>query len=307
MIQLRGVTKYYGQRMAVQDIDIDINKGQIAGLLGPNGAGKTTILRILTCYMPATKGKVMVDGLDADKDSLRIRQRLGFMPENVPLYGDLSLEQFFRFACRAKGIPARAAKAEMAKVISLCGLEGHEGRLIKHLSKGLRQRVGIAQALIGDPQILILDEPTSGLDPAQVVEIRELIRELGKTRTIILSTHILAEASQVCDMVIILNRGRVVAQGTLAELGRKLQHEGGSPVLVRTDATEDAMSKLKALPFVYEISRNDTGIYEVTLDTRDESKANLIREMVNLGLNVFEVKQRELSLEEIFIKLVLSE
>jgi len=307
MIQVKGVTKYYGQRLAVKDISFEIMQGRVVGLLGPNGAGKTTILRILTCYLPPTEGSVLVAGIDSQKDPLGIREKIGFMPENVPLYGDMSVLQFLGFVADSKGIAARDRRYEISKVISQCGLEQQEKRLIRHLSKGQRQRVGLAQALLGNPQILILDEPTAGLDPAQVLEIRQLVVELGKEKTVLLSTHILPEASQVCNEVIILNNGRLIAQGTLSELREKLKRSEEMRFFVRTNADFKTMLELKNENFVVDVNEKQKGEYEILLKPEVDASGKLSKTIVEKGISLFELRSMELSLEEIFVRLLIYE
>ncbi|MBN2125016.1 MAG: ABC transporter ATP-binding protein, partial [Deltaproteobacteria bacterium] len=196
MIAAEQLTKYYGLKPAIQEVSFEVRKGEIVGFLGPNGAGKTTILRIITCFMQPTSGRILVDGLSTRRDSLKVRRKIGFLPENVPLYSELSVKAFLAFAGAVKGLSGKELQAEIDRVLGACDLKEHGRRLVKHLSKGLKQRVGLAQALLNDPPILILDEPTTGLDPAQIVDVRKLIRELGGERTVLLSTHILPEVGQ---------------------------------------------------------------------------------------------------------------
>lgn len=220
MIEVSRLTKRYGDLVAIEDVSFTAGKGQILGFLGPNGAGKTTTMRIITGYLPATSGTVRVHGFDVFNDSLEVRRRIGYLPENPPLYNDMTVISYLRFAGRIKGIPRGSLPAAIERVISTCGLSGTERRLLGHLSKGYRQRVGLAQALIHDPPALILDEPTIGLDPKQIVEIRTLIRQLAGERTVILSTHILPEVAQLCDKVVIINEGQVIVEDSLANLTR---------------------------------------------------------------------------------------
>lgn len=221
MIEVRNLTKRFGDIVAVADVTFTAAKGQILGFLGPNGAGKTTTMRIVTGFMPATSGTVKVAGFDIFDQSYEVRKRIGYLPENPPLYGDMTTEGYLRFVGRIKGV----AKADLAdavdRVLQRCGLTEVTGRLLGHLSKGFRQRVGLAQALIHDPSVLVLDEPTIGLDPRQIREIRTLIRELAGERTVILSTHILPEVAQLCEKVVIINDGRVAVDGLLADLTRE--------------------------------------------------------------------------------------
>ena len=223
MIEVEHLTKFYGLVPAVSDLSFQVGQGEVVGFLGPNGAGKTTTMKILTCFLPPTSGQARIDGLDISRDSLGVRQKIGYLPENNPLYSEMTVEGFLSFAAQAKGVPSRDAKTAAAKVAEDCGLGTVRGRIIGHLSKGFRQRVGLAQALLNDPPVLILDEPTIGLDPAQVIEIRQLIKSLGRERTILLSSHILPEISQVCQKVIILNQGRIVATDTVSSLTTQLQ------------------------------------------------------------------------------------
>jgi gliding motility-associated transport system ATP-binding protein len=225
MIEVANLSKRYGDLAAVRDVSFTAADGEILGFLGPNGAGKTTTMRIITGFMPATTGTVRVDGFDVFEQSNEVRRRIGYLPENPPLYGDMAVAPYLRFVARLKGM-ARAQIADaIDRVLETCGLTGVRDRLLAHLSKGFRQRVGLAQALIHDPPVLVLDEPTIGLDPRQIIEIRQLIKTLGRKRTVVLSTHILPEVSQVCDKVVIINDGRIVVEDMLANLtrGRSLE------------------------------------------------------------------------------------
>ncbi len=305
MIQVIDVTKYYGQRLAVEGVDFEVGERRVVGLLGPNGAGKTTILRILTCYLTPSSGRVVVSGYDSEKEPLKIREKIGFMPENVPLYGELSVWQFLGFVADSKGINPRYKRQEISKVISLCGLERLERRLIRHLSKGQRQRVGLAQALLGDPPILILDEPTAGLDPAQVVEVRELIKGLGRDKTVILSTHILPEASQVCQEVIILNNGRVVAKGTLTELGKRMEDSDQISLLFKLDRDLQNLEWLRDDPMILGLTQCGKHLYEIQIKPSEDGIKKLVKKIVDAGIGILELRQKEFSLEEIFVKLVV--
>ena len=223
MIEARGLTKFYGPIGAIRNVSFQIDKGEVVGFLGPNGAGKSTTLRILTCYMPPSSGMARVEGLDVIENSLQIRQKIGYLPESVPLYKDLTVRRFLRFAASSKGVEAKRINAELSRVISACGLEKNADRIIGNLSKGFRQRVGLAQALLNNPSVLILDEPTIGLDPAHIIEIRRLIQDLRGDRTILLSSHILPEVAQLCQRVIIINKGEIVATDSPANLTSQLQ------------------------------------------------------------------------------------
>jgi ABC-2 type transport system ATP-binding protein len=218
MIEVRNLTKRYGDLTAIRGISFTVAKGEVLGFLGPNGAGKTTTMRIVTGYMPASEGTITVDGFDVFENSFEVRKRIGYLPENPPLYGDMTVESFLRFVARIKGVAKNAVGEATEKALETCGLTHVRGRLTGNLSKGYRQRVGLAQALIHDPPVLVLDEPTIGLDPRQIIEIRSLIRHLAGSRTVILSTHILPEVAQICEKVVILSDGRVVLEDRLANL-----------------------------------------------------------------------------------------
>ena len=225
MIEVANLSKRYGDLPAVRDVSFTAPSGQILGFLGPNGAGKTTTMRIITGFLPATSGTVRVEGFDVFEQSSEVRRRIGYLPENPPLYNDMGVDTYLRFVARLKGMSRGDIGAALDRVLEMCGLTGMRDRLLGHLSKGYRQRVGLAQALIHDPPVLVLDEPTIGLDPRQIIEIRSLIKTLGGKRTVILSTHILPEVAQVCDKVVIINDGRIVVEDQLANLtrGRSLE------------------------------------------------------------------------------------
>jgi ABC-2 type transport system ATP-binding protein len=220
MIEVRNLTKRYGDLIAINNISFTAVNGQILGFLGPNGAGKTTTMRIITGYMPASSGTVKVAGFDIFDDSYEVRKRIGYLPENPPLYTDMTVSSYLHFAGKIRGIPRAQIDDAVDRVLVKCGLTEVHGRVVGHLSKGFRQRVGLAQALIHDPTVLVLDEPTIGLDPKQIIDIRQLIRELSGDRTVILSTHILPEVAQLCQKVVIINRGRIAVEAIQAELTR---------------------------------------------------------------------------------------
>jgi len=220
MLEVRNLTKRYGDIVAVRDVSFSAAQGQILGFLGPNGAGKTTTMRILTGFLPATSGTAKVVGFDVFTESAEVRRRIGYLPENPPLYAEMTTEAYLRFVARIKGMAKDTIEDGIDRVVKLCGLETVRGRLLKHMSKGFRQRAGLAQALIHDPPVLVLDEPTIGLDPRQIIEIRSLVRELAGQRTVILSTHILPEVSQICEKVVIINDGQVVLEDEMKNLTR---------------------------------------------------------------------------------------
>ena len=225
MIEVSRVSKFYGDYAAVQDISFSAQRGEILGFLGPNGAGKSTTMRVISGYVPATQGSVVVEGFDVFKESHEVRRRLGYLPENPPLYNDMTVNSYLKFVATIKGVAKQDVTIALAATLERCSLESVADRLIGHLSKGYRQRVGLAQALIHDPPVLILDEPTLGLDPKQTLEMRRLIKDLAEDRTVILSTHILPEISQICNKLVIINRGRLVLEKDLKELVREISLE----------------------------------------------------------------------------------
>ena len=307
MIVAENLTKFYGLKPAVQDISFHVNKGEIVGFLGPNGAGKTTILRTLTCFMPPTSGRVLIGGLDTRKESLNVRKKIGFLPENVPLYNELSVERFLAFSGNVKGLSGKNLINEIDRVTVLCGLDEHKKRLIKHLSKGLKQRVGLAQALLNDPAILILDEPTTGLDPTQIVEIRDLIRNLGGQRTVLLSSHILPEVSQVCKRVIIVNHGRIIAEDSPEGLTDQIQ-KGRRTVLSVDGPGPDVRQKLLSLKGVSLVKEADEeGTFIVESVSGENIRPVMAKAIVDADWGLREMRSKDLSLEDIFIKLVTEE
>jgi ABC-2 type transport system ATP-binding protein len=308
MIEVEQLTKYYGFLPAISDLSFTIGRGEVVGFLGPNGAGKTTTLKILTCYLPPTSGRARVNGLDVSRDSLKVREQVGYLPENVPLYTEMTVEGFLSFAAQAKGILSRQIKTSIDKVLDDCGLEKVRGRIIGHLSKGFKQRVGLAQALLNNPPVLILDEPTIGLDPSQVVEIRQMIRSLGQERTIILSTHILPEVSQICQKVIIINRGRIVAIDTVPNLTAQLQTSRRIHLTIQ-GPQEEVLKALADRPGVLKVEAQDDGQgrFLAEMDKDQDIRADLARSIIEKGWGLLEMRSQELSLEEVFVQLVTDE
>ena len=307
MIIVEDLTKYYGLKPAVQNVSFRIEQGEIVGFLGPNGAGKTTILRMLTCYLQPTSGKILIHGLNGQTHSLEVRKMIGFLPETVPLYDELTVKQFLAFAGAVKGLTGNSLHGEIHRVVSDCGLAEHRERRIRHLSKGLKQRVGLAQALINNPPIVILDEPTTGLDPAQIVEVRKLIKDLAGQRTVLLSTHILPEVSQICERVIIINQGRVVAEDTPSRLTGRLQ-KGLRTILHVDGPPAEVQSKLESLKGVTRVLPSDRGGEILVESTADESLRPLIaKTVVESGWGLKEMRASDLSLEEVFVQLVTEE
>jgi len=309
MIEVEELRKSYGAFEALRGISFHVDRGEIVGFLGPNGAGKTTCMKIITGYMAATAGTVRVDGVDVHEDSLRTRAKIGYLPENAPIYPDMMVYDYLKYVADLRGIPKSERAAKMHAVAEVCGLRDVAGKLVSELSKGYRQRVGLAQALIHDPEVLILDEPTAGLDPNQIVEIRELIKRLGKQRTIILSTHNLPEVLQTCDRMVIVHKGRLVADGTPAEL-----EKGGAanpPVMLRVGAdgaTEgDVRTRLAAVPHVAAVTLRGTvdgaHDYVVTADKGADVRPGLARAVFDAGWQLFELRRDALDLEGIFRRL----
>jgi ABC-2 type transport system ATP-binding protein len=252
MIEVENLSKTYSGFRAVQGISFSVKKGEIVGFLGPNGAGKSTTMKVLAGYLPPTDGKIRIAGFDVVTDSLEVRKRIGYMPENVPLYTDMRVNEFLRFRAELKKVPRRRIKERVESVKQLCHLKDVENKIIGTLSKGYRQRVGLADAMVHEPELLILDEPTIGLDPNQIRSVRDLIKDLGKKHTILLSTHILPEVELTCDRVLVINRGRIEASDTPANL-TKVVRGGGSIVLEVKAAGSDVVAKLKALPDIEDV------------------------------------------------------
>ena len=306
MIEVQDLTKYYGPQLAVSRLDFQVAAGEIVGFLGPNGAGKTTTLKILAGFLAPSAGTARINGYDCVTDSLAVRRSLGYVPENVAIYPDLTVTQFLRFAARAKGVAAKAETGEVDRVVAACGLEEVRGRLVAALSKGFRQRLGLAQALVNQPPLLIMDEPTIGLDPSQIVEIRQLIKNLEGAHTVMLSSHILPEVSQLCHRVIIINRGQIVASDTPENLSRQLGQ--GSRVLMTVTGPDDQVTgALTAVSGVNRVLSQGEGKYLVEADHGLELRPQLARMVVGSGWQLLELKSQEFTLEEVFINLVTEE
>jgi ABC-2 type transport system ATP-binding protein len=306
MIAVKDLTKYYGSFAAIQALTFEVADGEIVGFLGPNAAGKTTTLKILAGYMPPTSGTAEVHGFDCVTKSLAARKSLGYLPETVPLYPDLTVSQFLDFAGQAKGLDHRQRRLEVDRAIGDCSLESVRNTLIAVLSKGYRQRVGLAQALLGRPPLLILDEPTIGLDPAQIVEIRELIRHLAGDHTVILSSHILPEVSQLCQRVIIINHGKIVASDTPANLTHQLNRDARVHLSVK-GPTAEVQTAIKAVPGVKSVQGSGDGMFVLEADLDREIRPELARCIVQKGWDLLELKTQEFTLEDVFINLVTEE
>lgn len=310
MIQVQDLTKYYGDYAAIEKVSFSVEKGEILGFLGPNAAGKTTTMRILTGFLPPTSGKATVAGYDVVTQSVEARKHIGYLPENVPLYEDMTARHYLAYAARLKGVEPHRVRRRVEEVMEATGVTDHADVLIAKLSKGYRQRVGIAQALIHNPDVLILDEPTVGLDPNQIKEIRQLIKSLGEDHTIILSTHILPEVEMICGRVVIIHEGRVVAMDTPENLAVRLQHSQQISLHVRGPARE-VQAKLAALPGVLRVQtvRTSDSIVELLVDgeeKRDVREA-LAETVIRNGWGLRQMSRVGLSLEEVFHRLTAEE
>jgi ABC-2 type transport system ATP-binding protein len=301
MIQVSGLTKRYGARLAINNLHFEARPGEITGFLGPNGAGKTTTMRILTGYMPPSAGTATVAGFDILNQSLEVRRRVGYLPETVPLYPEMTAFDYLKFMADLRHLPNAAEIVD--ETLEMVGLEERTNSLIGNLSKGMRQRVGLAQALIHRPQVLILDEPTIGLDPGQVKDMRQVIREVGQERTVLLSTHILSEAQQLCDRILIINKGELVAEDTPEALQAKLLHAETGRIRVRGGDIASLHTSLSALPGI----EYATLAAEDTIEFRTAPNKDMLPEVarlaVNSGFDLLELRPVGLSLEEIFLKL----
>ncbi|HNV85352.1 MAG TPA: ABC transporter ATP-binding protein [Candidatus Omnitrophota bacterium] len=311
MIEVHDLAKSFGKIRAVDGLTFNVQEGEIVGLLGPNGAGKTTAMRILTGFLTPTEGTVRINGLDMLKFPRKVQSILGYLPEDVPLYKDMTVESFLKFVVRMKGLPIRKRRDAIGEAVELCKLEDVRKRIIGKLSKGYRQRVGLAQALIGRPKVLILDEPTSGLDPRQINEIRQLIRNLKGKQTILLSTHILPEASMVSDRVLIINKGKLVATGTPKELADRLCSGQELFVTVRPSGKLLAplVDKVPGVLSIQRMSVGDDGVerYKIISDKSQDVRSGIARALVAEGVDLVELRSEAMSLEDVFLKLVTQE
>ncbi|NIN00025.1 MAG: ATP-binding cassette domain-containing protein [candidate division Zixibacteria bacterium] len=310
MIRIKNLTKRFGELKAVDDVTFDVHTGQILGFLGPNGAGKTTTVRIITCYLAPTSGKVEVDGLDVSEHSLEVRKKIGYLPENAPLYSEMNVLDYLRFIMGVRGVAKERWSERTNEITDVCGLGPVINRNIGELSKGFRQRVGLAQAMVHNPDILILDEPTSGLDPNQIAEIRSLIKELGKEKTVILCTHILPEVEATCSRVLIINEGRIVADGSPTELQSSFQGKEQIYLELKTPS-EDVQGKLARLENVENVERISTEGDDLKKFTVDCTKGvdlreNLFRLAVENDWILLEMRQEQASLEDVFRQLTTS-
>jgi len=313
MIEVRNLAKRYGEVEAVRDVSFSVGKDQVVGFLGPNGAGKTTIMKILTCFHFPSGGTAEVDGLRVDEDPVAVKERIGYLPENVPLYGDLTVDEYLSFVAEARLVPAKKRRGAIGAAAEACGLSRFRGRRIETLSKGYRQRAGLAQAILHDPPILILDEPTGGLDPNQIIEIRSLIKELGRRKTVLLSSHILQEVEAICSRVLIINRGEIAAQGTPEEIAGTLKGGDTWELELKGAPAASLAGRLGSLGLgASSVSAADTAGGAVSLSFFVPSGGAPAGERifdwaVAEGLKILGMSRRKLSLEDIFVSLTSDE
>ena len=306
MIEVDSLTKRYGRATAVDGISFKVEKGEILGFLGPNGAGKTTTMRILTCYLPPTDGQARVAGHDVFAEPMEVKKRVGYLPETPPLYPDMEVGEYLDFCAKIKGVAPGERKTRVADAVEKCRIGDVRTKLIAKLSKGYRQRVGLAQAILHNPDVLILDEPTAGLDPKQIIETRELIKALAGAHTVVLSTHILPEVSMTCGRVVIINKGRVVAEDTPENLTHRLQGAATVRLEVRGDSP-DLEATLAGVSGVKSVRRAKPGVYEVDAEGGRDVRADLARAVVGRGLDLLSLHQSGMSLEEIFLHLTTTD
>ncbi|MHB8764667.1 MAG: ABC transporter ATP-binding protein [Deferrisomatales bacterium] len=302
MIQAENLTKYYGDVRALDGVSFHVDQGEIVGLLGPNGAGKSTAMKILTCFMPPTAGAARVAGHDIFDEPLAVKRKVGYLPEEPPVYPELTVTEYLSYAGRLKGLSGGGLKTARARAVEKCGLVGVAGRLVGNLSKGYRQRVGLAQALIHNPPVLILDEPTVGLDPAQILEIRHLIRDLAQEHTVVLSTHIMQEVEATCGRVIIINDGRIVAVDTADNLRQQVGKSRQVQLRVRRPGP-DLARRLLALDGVLGVEPEHDGAYRVESRLDPDQREEVARVAVESGAGLLELAGRSVSLEEVFLRL----
>jgi ABC-2 type transport system ATP-binding protein len=310
LITVENLTKRFPAKTAIEGMSFQVEKGEILGFLGPNGAGKTTTMRIITGYMPASDGTVRVDGFDVFEKPIDVRKRIGYLPENPPLYLEMNVAGYLRFVAKIKGVPNDKLDSEVERVMDRVNITDVRERIISKLSKGYKQRVGLAQALLNDPPVLILDEPTIGLDPKQIHEVRELIKDLAGNHTVVLSTHILPEVEQTCHRVIIIDRGKIVAVDTPQNLRSQLQ--GGERVSVDVQGpASEVMAKLKAMPGVVDVRRvgETDGRQQLQIEgeLKKDIRSDVARTIVQNGWGLFELHSATMSLEDIFLKLTTAE
>jgi ABC-2 type transport system ATP-binding protein len=309
LIEAQKINKYYGPFHALKDVTFQVKKGEIVGFLGPNGAGKTTTMRILTGFMPASSGAVRIAGYEVQSQSLQVRKKIGYLPESVPLYKDMTVRSFLRFYGTIRGMSGRAREKRIEEVIDICRLKDYARSHISKLSKGYRQLVGVAQAILHEPEVIILDEPTIGIDPRQVVFIRNIIKELGQDHTVILSSHILPEVSMICQRVMIMNKGRIIAVDRPKNLSARL--EGGQRYDIEISGPYKAViSRLKKIKGVQDVTATGSGesrIYQVFLESGSDRRDEISSAIIESGFRLLGLQIHEMSLEDIFLRLTTKE
>ena len=306
MIEVRNLSKVYGNRVAVWKVDFKVSKGEIVGFLGPNGAGKTTTMRMITGFIPPSEGTAVVDGCDVTRQALEVKRKIGYLCEAPPLYREMSVTGYLKFVSELKRVPRGQRRACVDRAIELCGLSQVSRRVVGNLSKGYRQRVGLAQAILHEPAVLILDEPTVGLDPTQIIEIRRLIQELAGEQTVILSTHILPEVTKTCSRVIIINEGQIVAQDHIANLEGDL----GALRTVRLRVARPSTAldeRLRAIEGVRDVQVDAEGMRDVRFEAREETRERVAQAVVDSGAGLLEMVPQIATLEQVFLKLVTVE
>ncbi|MCH8744547.1 MAG: ABC transporter ATP-binding protein [Chloroflexi bacterium] len=309
MIQATGLTHYYGPQPAIEDVNFGVKKGEILGFLGPNGAGKTTTMRILTGFMPPTEGKVTVGGFDVVEQSLEVRRRVGYLPETVPLYTEMSVNSYLKYMGSLRGMEPKRIKRRITEVIDVCRLGDYHKTIIGKLSKGFRQRVGIAQAILHEPEVLVLDEPTIGIDPIQVVETRKLIQDLGKQQTVVLSSHILPEVSMICERVLIIHQGRIVAEDTPDNLAGRLQGVDRLEVEVGGPSAEvlPVLKKVSGVIQVTHSRQQNRDLYTIQAKQGQDLRDEISRAVVSNDWSLLNLQQVGMTLEDIFLRLTTEE
>ena len=308
MIQVENITKKYGSFTAVDNINFEIDEGEIVGFLGPNGAGKSTTMNMITGFIEPTSGRIVVDGYDISKKPRKAKRQIGYMPEGVPLYSDLTVKEFVTYMAELKGVSKKEKKEKVQNAIKETGLQDVENKLTRNLSRGYKQRVSMAGALVSNPKVIILDEPTVGLDPKQVTEIRALIKQLGKDHTVILSSHILSEVSQICNRVIIINNGKIVAIDTPENLERKVVKDNSIYVTVEDpeNKMETIKEKLEDIQEIKMIAENEdkTKKYMITANSEIDLRKNIFETFAKEGITIFEMKKSDVTLEDAFMQLI---
>lgn len=306
MIEVKNLVRYYGAYAAVRDVSFSVKEGEILGFLGPNAAGKTTTMRILTGIMPPSSGTATIAGFDVQTQSLEVRKRLGYLPENCPLYTDMTVKGYLNFHAKIKGVPSKERKTRVEETLKKCFIDDVKNKLIGKLSKGYRQRVGLAQALVHDPQVLILDEPTVGLDPVAIKETRDLIKSLGGRHTVILSTHILPEVSMTCGRVVIIHKGHVVAEDTPENLTAQLK--GAFSIYLELKKSSDDMEQqLLKIPGVLKVQKEKPNAFHVESGKEKDIREDIASFVVNKGYGLLELRTERMTLEDVFVELTAKE